>query len=69
MRKLIFGGTIVNEGREFKGSIVIDGDRINKIIEAGTKHPVVHTMKQSMPRVVLFCRGLSTSMSTSVSRA
>ena len=33
MRKLIFGGTIVNEGREFKGSIVIDGDRINKIIE------------------------------------
>lgn len=33
MRKLIFGGTIVNEGREFKGSIVIDGDRISKIIE------------------------------------
>ena len=33
MRKLIFGGTIVNEGREFKGSIVIDADRISKIIE------------------------------------
>ena len=33
MRKLIFGGTIVNEGREFKGSIVIDANRISKIIE------------------------------------
>lgn len=38
MRKLIFGGTIVNEGREFKGSIVIDGDRISKIIE-GNRAP------------------------------
>ena len=31
--KLIYGGTIVNEGRKFIGSIIIDGDRIEKIIE------------------------------------
>lgn len=31
--KLIYGGTIVNEGRKFIGSIIIDGDRIEKITE------------------------------------
>lgn len=36
--KLIYGGTIVNEGRKFIGSIIIDGDRIEKIIE-GKKAP------------------------------
>lgn len=33
MRKLIYGGTIVNEGRTFKGAVVIDNDRIAEITE------------------------------------
>ena len=33
LMKLIYGGTIVNEGRKFIGSIIIDGDRIEKITE------------------------------------
>ena len=33
MRKLIHGGTIVNEGRQFVGSIIIDDDRISRITE------------------------------------
>lgn len=33
MKKLISGGTIVNEGRQFVGSIVIDADRIADITE------------------------------------
>ena len=32
---LIHGGTIINEGRIFKGDILIHGDRIEKIIENG----------------------------------
>ena len=40
MRKLIEGGTIVNEGRTFDGSIVVDGKDILTIIE-GRKHPEV----------------------------
>jgi dihydroorotase len=39
MRKLIFGGTIVNEGRCFRGSIIIDDDRITEISEdSNTPH-------------------------------
>lgn len=38
MRKIIFGGTIVNQGRQFKGSVVIDNDIIGEIIE-GTDYP------------------------------
>lgn len=39
MRKLIFGGTIVNEGRCFRGSIIIDNDRITEISEdSNTPH-------------------------------
>ena len=38
MRTLIFGGTIVNEGRQFAGSLVIDDDRITDII-ASTETP------------------------------
>ena len=33
MTTLIKGGTIVNEGRTFNGSLVIDGERITQIIE------------------------------------
>lgn len=33
MRKLISGGTIVNEGRSFRGYIIIDSDRITEISE------------------------------------
>ncbi|WP_028898443.1 dihydroorotase [Prevotella sp. HUN102] len=33
MRKLIYGGTIVNEGRTFKGAVVIDNERIAEITE------------------------------------
>ena len=33
MKTLIVGGTIVNEGRKFVGSIVIEDDRILEIIE------------------------------------
>ena len=35
MNTLIHGGTIINEGRTFKGDILIHGDRIEKIIENG----------------------------------
>ncbi len=31
MKILIHGGTIVNEGKTFRGNIIIDGDRINEI--------------------------------------
>lgn len=34
MQTLIFGGTIVNEGRQFLGSLIIDNDRIADIIES-----------------------------------
>ena len=33
MRTLIYGGRIVNEGRCFEGSIVIDDERIEDITE------------------------------------
>lgn len=33
MKTLIFGGTIVNEGRQFVGSLILDDDRISEIIE------------------------------------
>lgn len=32
MRKLIYGGTIVNEGQAFQGAVVIENDRIAEII-------------------------------------
>lgn len=35
MKRLIHGGTIINEGRIFKGDILIDDDRIERIIENG----------------------------------
>src|SRR5574344_773036 len=38
MKILIKNGTIVNEGRSFKGSVVIDNDRIEDIID-GTNTP------------------------------
>ena len=38
MTTLIQGGTIVNEGKTFQGSLVIDGQRIARII-TGTKQP------------------------------
>lgn len=38
MRTLVSGGTIVNEGRTFIGSIIVDGDRIETIAE-GQKAP------------------------------
>ena len=33
MKTLIFGGTIVNEGRAFKGSVIIEDSRIANVIE------------------------------------
>ena len=33
MSTIIYGGTIVNEGRSFLGSLVIDNDRITEIYE------------------------------------
>ena len=33
MRTKIQGGTIVNEGRSFRGSLIINDDRIEEIIE------------------------------------
>ena len=38
MKTLITGGTIVNEGRQFVGSVVVDGEQIDTLIE-GEKHP------------------------------
>lgn len=35
MRLLIQGGTIVNEGRSYKGSVVVEDDRIAEILENG----------------------------------
>ena len=35
IKMLIHGGTIINEGKIFKGDILIHGDRIEKIIENG----------------------------------
>jgi dihydroorotase len=37
MKILIHGGTIVNEGKTFRGNIIIDGDRINEISETTDK--------------------------------
>lgn len=36
MRILIKGGTIVNEGRSFKGNLIVDGDKISEIEEKET---------------------------------
>ena len=46
MTTLIKGGTIVNEGRTFNGSLVIDGERITQIIEGN------HTPEASYDEVV-----------------
>ena len=40
MRQLIEGGTIVNEGRTFDGSIVVDGKDIIAITEGRTRPEV-----------------------------
>ena len=34
MRTKIQGGTIVNEGRSFRGTLIINDDRIEEIIES-----------------------------------
>jgi len=39
MRKLIQGGTIVNEGKTFNGTIVIEDNRIAEIITENTTPP------------------------------
>ncbi len=55
MKKLIQGGTIVNEGQKYSGDIVIEDGRIAAIIkESNTPHAIL--MKSSMPRGVLFCQ-------------
>ena len=41
MRTIIKGGTIVNEGRAFRGTIVIDGERISDIIEDGVSSSAI----------------------------
>ena len=41
MRTIIDGGTIVNEGRKFTGTVIIDDDRISDIIE-GNSNPRAH---------------------------
>ena len=38
MRTIVQGGTIVNEGRTFDGTIVIEDGKITQIIQ-GNKHP------------------------------
>lgn len=45
MTIVIYGGTIVNEGRAFEGSVLIQDDRITSIIE-GKKAPCGHYDKQ-----------------------
>lgn len=37
MRTLVFGGSVVNEGRTFKGSVVIEDDRIAEVMEGSGK--------------------------------
>lgn len=38
MRTIIHNATIVNEGRIFKGSVIINDDIIEDIVEGGTLH-------------------------------
>lgn len=33
MKKVIYGGTVVNEGRSFRGAVVIDNDCISELVE------------------------------------
>lgn len=39
MRRLIHGGTIINEGRMFKGDILVNGDKIERVTEGGDRLP------------------------------
>ena len=40
MRTIIQGGTIVNEGKTFDGTIVIDNSKISKIVKGNTSPEV-----------------------------
>lgn len=67
MKTLIKGGTLVNEGRLFDGSIVVEDSRIAKIIEGN------HTPDASYDEVIdasgcLCFPALSMTMYISVSR-
>ncbi|MBQ3745668.1 MAG: dihydroorotase, partial [Prevotella sp.] len=46
MTTLVKGGTLVNEGRTFNGSLVIDDERITQIIEGN------HTPEASYDEVI-----------------
>lgn len=67
MTTLVKGGTLVNEGRTFNGSLVIENEKITRIIEE-TIRPKHHLMKSLMLRAVLCCLVSSTIMCISVSQ-
>ena len=53
MKTLIKNGTIVNEGKTFRGYLVVDGEHIFIMAK---KHLVAVSTRQSMPRGVLLCQ-------------
>lgn len=50
---LIQGGTIINEGKSFKGSILIDGDKIKQIIRQGDELPKAGTVIDATGKLVM----------------
>lgn len=50
---LIQGGTIINEGKSFKGSILIDGDKIKQIIRQGDDLPKAGTVIDATGKLVM----------------
>ncbi len=67
MRKLIQGGTIVNEGRSFIGSLIIEDDCIKEIIK-NNETPRGIFDEVSMPRGALFYQVSLTTMFTFASQ-
>ena len=54
MKTLIYGGRIVNDGRVYDASLVIENDVIAEIKEP--KYPVATTTRRWMPQGFLSCQ-------------
>ena len=55
MKKVIQGGTIINEGRQFQADLVIEGGKITQILAQAPETLLQEA--QSMPAIVSLFRG------------
>lgn len=48
MRTIIYNGTIINEGEEFQGSIVIDNDTITQVVKGNIDEPTLASAQHTI---------------------